>query len=182
MRLRELIVGLLNKAATGKKSVRYILSPLGILIFTCFVLLFVGASLRADKYLGLQDILTGSVFTITGLILMAAGIFFISWSIINFLMARGTPVPFNPPPKLVTSGPYRYIRNPMVTGLFIFLFGTGFYLSSVSSVLIFTPLFILLNMLELKLIEEPELEKRLGKEYTEYKNRVPMFFPRIRKG
>ena len=119
---------------------------------------------------------------IIGLALMAAGIFLITWSIINFLISRGTPVPFNPPQKLVTSGPYRYVRNPMVTGLFIFLFGTGFYLSSVSMVLIFTPLFIILNILELKLIEEPELERRLGKEYIEYKNRVPMFFRRIKKG
>jgi protein-S-isoprenylcysteine O-methyltransferase Ste14 len=30
---------------------------------------------------------------------------------------------------------------------------------------------------ELKAIEEPELEKRLGKDYVEYKKRVPMFFP-----
>jgi len=43
----------------------------------------------------------------------------------------------------------------------------------------FTPLFILLNFLELKAIEEPELEKRLGKNYSKYKKRVSMFIPKL---
>jgi hypothetical protein len=35
------------------------------------------------------------------------------------------------------------------------------------------------NNLELKVIEEPELEMRLGEVYREYKKRVPMFFLRF---
>ena len=37
------------------------------------------------------------------------------------------------------------------------------------------------NTIELKIIEEPELEKRLGKEYLEYKKRTPMFIPHLSK-
>jgi protein-S-isoprenylcysteine O-methyltransferase Ste14 len=48
-------------------------------------------------------------------------------------------------------------------------------LSAVS--FIFTPLFILINVWELKAIEEPELLKRLGQDYIEYRKRTPMFFP-----
>lgn len=40
--------------------------------------------------------------------------------------------------------------------------------------------FILLSVLELKAIEEPELEKRLGKEYLECKKGTPMFVPWLR--
>jgi len=43
------------------------------------------------------------------------------------------------------------------------------------------PFFILLNFLELKAIEELELENRLGKDYSKYKKRVPMFFPKLKK-
>jgi len=43
------------------------------------------------------------------------------------------------------------------------------------------PFFILFNFLELKTIEEPELENRLGKDYSKYKKRVPMFFPKLKK-
>lgn len=44
----------------------------------------------------------------------------------------------------------------------------------------FTPLFIWMNVWELKSIEEPELEKRLSIDYIEYRKQTPMFFPRIR--
>ena len=94
---------------------------------------------------------------------------------------KGTPVPINPPPILIKSGPFAYARNPMVTGIFIILFGLGVYFSSVSLILLFTPMFIFINIWELKAIEEPELEKRLGEEYIEYKNRTPMFIPTLRK-
>ena len=90
---------------------------------------------------------------------------------------KGSPVPLNPPPKLVTHGPFAYSRNPMTAGLFLIMFGFGFYYGSIISILIFTPLYIYIHARELKSIEEPELEKRLGAEYLEYKNRVPMFFP-----
>jgi len=43
----------------------------------------------------------------------------------------------------------------------------------------FTPLFIYINFWELKSIEEPELEKRLGEDYIKYRKRTPMFFPNL---
>jgi protein-S-isoprenylcysteine O-methyltransferase Ste14 len=104
----------------------------------------------------------------------------ISWSMMTFFRIKGTPVPFNPPPKLVTNGPYAYMRNPMLTGLFITLFGCGIYFNSISLAFIFTPFFIICNLIEIKYIEEPELEKRLGKDYLEYKKKVPRFIPRFK--
>jgi len=98
-----------------------------------------------------------------------------SLSVFYFLKARGTPVPLSPPPKLVKTGPYKYVRNPMLTGIFIQLFGFGIILNSLSLIIIFTPLFIIVNVWELKRIEEPELKKRFGKEYLDYKKQVPMF-------
>jgi protein-S-isoprenylcysteine O-methyltransferase Ste14 len=35
-------------------------------------------------------------------------------------------------------------------------------------------------LIEIKYIEEPELEKRLGKDYLEYKKKVPRFIPKIK--
>ena len=60
----------------------------------------------------------------------------------------------------------------MLSGVFILLFGMGILIGSFSFTFIFTPLFIVLNVWELKAIEEPELTKRLGKEYLAYKNSV----------
>ena len=75
-------------------------------------------------------------------------------------------------------GPYVWMRNPMVTGVFTVLFGIGVILHSSSIVFIWTPLYILAHVIELKKVEEPELELRFGAAYVEYKRRVPMFIPR----
>ena len=65
----------------------------------------------------------------------------------------------------------------MLTGVFLFLFGLGFAVDSFSLVLFFTPLFILVNLWELKKIEEPELVKRFGDTYIDYRRETPMFIP-----
>ncbi|GAH12511.1 unnamed protein product, partial [marine sediment metagenome] len=57
--------------------------------------------------------------------------------------------------------------------------GIGVMVGSISLTFIFTPLFILVNIWELKEIEEPELGRRLGEEYIEYRNKTPMFIPKI---
>jgi protein-S-isoprenylcysteine O-methyltransferase Ste14 len=100
------------------------------------------------------------------------------WSVIQFAQAKGTPVPVSPPPTVVTGGPYKHVRNPMLSGVFLILFGIGIFLNSVALVAFFTPIFILGSILEFRLIEEPELEKRFGEEYRQYKNKTPMLIPR----
>jgi protein-S-isoprenylcysteine O-methyltransferase Ste14 len=67
----------------------------------------------------------------------------------------------------------------MLLGLFIVLIGLGVLFGSLSLILIFIPLFILINVLYLKAIEEKEMEKKFGREYLEYKKRVPMFIPKL---
>jgi protein-S-isoprenylcysteine O-methyltransferase Ste14 len=71
----------------------------------------------------------------------------------------------------------------MLTGVFLLLFGIGFAIRSLSLVFVFTPLFVLANVWELKEIEEPELIRRLGEDYFAYRERTPMFIPgtRLRK-
>ena len=67
----------------------------------------------------------------------------------------------------------------MMTGVFAFMFGIGFLLHSVSMVCVWLPVFVVLNVLELKMVEEPELERRFGESYIEYRRRVPMFVPGV---
>ena len=172
------LIEIFYRAATGSRRTRTFLTPVGPLFFLGFVALLVYASLRVDRWLGL---LPAPIDVVVALPLLGAGLFMVLWSVGNFLRVRGTPVPFNPPPVVVDTGPYAYVRNPMLTGLFSVLFGLGVLLPSVSLVFVFTPLFILLNVWELKAVEEPELEKRLGENYIEYKKKVPMFFPRIKR-
>jgi len=181
MRLRDRWIDVLYRAATGTRKTRVLLTPIGLTVFGLFTTLFVLAGLLVDKLLGLPDLLPERMRLSAAIPLIAVGVGVTAWSAIHFLRVKGTPVPFNPPPKLVKSGPYRYARNPMVTGVFILLFGIGFAVNSVSLVCFFTPLYVLVNVWELKQIEEPELVKRLGDEYVEYRRQTPMFFPGLRR-
>jgi len=177
MSLREKLIEIFYKAARSSSQIRTLLTPIGMLFFFTVLALLIFVSLQLDKFLGFPKLIFTPANIILSAFILAIGLFLVLWSILHFIKVKGTPVPFNPPPKLVTTGPYTYVRNPMLTGLFILLFGLGILFRSISLVFIFTPIFILLNVLELRAVEEPELEKRLGKEYLEYKKRVPMFIP-----
>jgi protein-S-isoprenylcysteine O-methyltransferase Ste14 len=177
MEFRERWINLLQRAATGTKKTRTLLTPIGVTIFCLFTILFVIAAMFVDRLFNLPRLLPEGVRLLVSIPVIAVGIAVTAWSVFHFLKVKGTPVPFNPPPKVVNTGPYRYARNPMLTGVFLFLFGVGFYINSASLVFFFTPLFILVNVWELKEIEEPELMKRLGDEYIEYRRQTPMFIP-----
>ena len=174
-------IDLIHRAATGTKKTRTLLTPVGVLVFGAFTGLFVAAAVWVDRLLHLPGMLPDGMRLPVAVPVMVVGIAATAWSAFHFLRVKGTPVPFNPPPEVVSSGPYRYARNPMLTGVFIFLFGLGLAVDSLSLVAAFTPLFIVFNIWELKAIEEPELLRRFGDEYEDYRRRTPMFIPRLRR-
>ena len=181
MNIRERWVSSLYRAATGTKKMRTLLTPIGLVIFGLFTALFVFLAVLVDRVLELPWPIPNSVSWAVALSVMVLGAAVTAWSVFHFLKFQGTPVPLNPPPTLVVSGPYRFARNPMLTGIFLLLFGLGFAIQSPSLILVFTPLYVLAHVWELKQIEEPELIKRLGDEYLVYRERTPMFIPGFRR-
>jgi protein-S-isoprenylcysteine O-methyltransferase Ste14 len=173
-------IDFLYNVAIGSKKVRNLLTPIGATFYALITALFVVIALQVDNLFNLPKLLSTPLNVIVSIPILSFALFMMGWSLLYFLEVRGTPVPFNPPPKLVTSGPYAYVRNPMLAGIFILLFGLGALFRSLSLVFLFTPAFIAVNVWELKTIEEPELEKRLGEEYIQYKKRIPMFIPHLR--
>jgi protein-S-isoprenylcysteine O-methyltransferase Ste14 len=169
------------RVATGSKKRRMQTTPVALIIFFGLVVLFVFASFWVDRWLAFPQ-LNSSIWSLgLSVFLLALGFFLMFWPVIAFFLSRGTPVPLNPPPRLITTGLYAHIRNPMLLGLFIFMFGLGVLLGLLSLICIFTPLFIVLNVIYIKAIEEKEMEKKFGQDYLEYKRKVPMFIPRLRK-
>ena len=106
------------------------------------LLLVLFGSLYIDSMLGFPKLLSGPPGTLIGAILLVPGLVIWVWCVVWFSKAKGTPVPFNPPRQLVTTGPYAWSRNPMMAGVFAFLFGIGFLLHSVSMVCVWLPMFI----------------------------------------
>lgn len=149
------------------------------LFFFSAVLFIVFFSFFTDKMLDINAWPPKPVNLVCAAPLLISGIWLWLWSVLIFFKSRGTPVPVSPPPKLIDTGPYACSRNPMLSGVFLMLFGIGFLFQVVSLIVFYTPLFILIASLEFKMIEEPELEKRFGSAYLEYRKRVPMFFPHL---
>ena len=114
----------------------------------------------------------GGLFSAGGLALMV-------WTVTDFFKSgEGTPAPWDPPQKLVVNGPYRYVRNPMISGAIMVLFAETLIIHSwaLAAWLVF---FIFANMIYLPFKEEPGLEKRFGDDYHFYKENVPRWIPRL---
>ena len=173
------VVDFVHRVATGSQSRRSLLTPVGLMVFGGSLLLVIVAGLLIDRVLNLPPLLPGLIGVAIGFPLLAVGSVLCGWCVLRFGRAAGTPVPINPPKELVVEGLYRIVRNPMLTGVFTGLFGLGVLLQSIGTVSVSTPAYIILHLIELKLVEEPELERRFGAAYTEYKRDVPMFWPRF---
>jgi protein-S-isoprenylcysteine O-methyltransferase Ste14 len=176
---RARIINFIYRCATGSIRIRTILTPVFGAIFFCIVLFLILASFFLDKFFGFTEFIPRSAGIVVSLPFLIAGLLMWLWSAGKFFQTKGTPVPVNPPPILVTDGPYAYSRNPMMTGLFMVMAGIGIFFGSATLTFLMTPLFVLMSILEFKYIEEPELEKRFGKEYSEYKKKTPIIIPRI---
>ncbi len=89
----------------------------------------------------------------------------------------GTPAPIAPPSKLVVGGSFRYCRNPGYVAVVSLVAGQGLFFAS-SSILIYGACAWLAFHLFVVFYEEPNLHRRFGDEYDEYRRRVPRWIPR----
>lgn len=128
----------------------------------------------------------GSVRYILSACCFIPGAFFMIWSnIFLFKAGKGGPaegmgVSVSPRTKrLVTTGPYRYCRNPMVLGALLIYLSIVIFLNSLTALSALL-IFFFFGITYLKLSEEKRLEKGFGDEFLEYRKKVPMLFPGIR--
>jgi len=124
------------------------------------------------------DSALGPVARLLGALLVLAGVALVGWCIALFArVGKGTLAPWDPTSRLVAVGPYRYTRNPMITGVAATLAGQA--LLSGSRWLAFWFLtFVVINHGYFILSEEPGLEARFGEDYRAYKREVPRWIPR----
>jgi len=114
-----------------------------------------------------------------GTLLLSGGLYLVATTIKLFAqMGKGTLLPSNPPRKLVVAGPYRYVRNSMISGVILILLGEAVVIGSVYLLAWFLLFWTLLHFVIL-LYEEPGLVKRFGGDYEIYRENVPRWIPRL---
>ena len=117
---------------------------------------------------------------LVGLVLLAAGLTLFAASLHRFFVdGRGTLAPWDPPRALVVRGPYRYVRNPMISGVVFVLFGEALMLGSMAH-LWWAATFLAINAVYIPLLEEPILAARFPASYATYRRNVPRLVPRMR--
>jgi len=110
-------------------------------------------------------------YSTSGSFLFITGVVLVLWGARSFSRAGTTIKPFQDPSALVTSGPYRYSRNPIYLGLVLALIGIGLLLGTLSPFVV-VPVFICLIQQRFIQPEEAVLEKTFGSAYGRYKRQV----------
>ena len=114
---------------------------------------------------------------ILGGLVLAAGAALVLETTTRFaLQGRGTPAPWAPPERFVERGSYRFVRSPMYFGMLLLVVGQGLLLGreilfvwAAAAWLIFTAF--------LAFYEEPQLRRRFGADYDDYRRRVRRWLP-----
>lgn len=119
------------------------------------------------------------IVKVLGGLLLAGGLSLFIYTVFLFrTIGKGTLAPWSPKQKLVVNGPYRYCRNPMITGVLFILLGETLIFSS-AAILLWAGLFVTINTIYFIVSEEPGLHKQFGEEYQAYKRHVPRWLPRL---
>jgi protein-S-isoprenylcysteine O-methyltransferase Ste14 len=117
---------------------------------------------------------------ILGVALAAAGLVVLIRAFVRFAVeGRGTPAPIAPTAKLIVSGEYRYVRNPMYVGGLAVIGGQALVFGS-AALVVYGALVWLAVAAFVRFYEEPTLTRQYGQQYLEYRAAVPAWLPRLR--
>ena len=111
-----------------------------------------------------------------GFIIFLSGLLIAIWARINLGKNWGMPMSIKQDPELVTSGPYRYIRHPIYTGILLAMIGSSLT-SSIFWLIIFalSGIYFVCSALQ----EEKLMMKQFPKVYPSYKSKTKMLIPFI---
>jgi protein-S-isoprenylcysteine O-methyltransferase Ste14 len=108
-----------------------------------------------------------------GIAVVALGTSLLIWCVREFYISgRGTLAPWSPPRRLVTSGPYRFSRNPMYLGVATILIGWSVLWYS-GTLAIYAAVVVIAFHLRVVLFEERWAARLSGEEWNAYRARVP---------
>lgn len=156
-----------RSAVMSSPITRSVVHNIGVVIVGLAVA-FIGT--RLDLLFGIPDF-RSMVTTFLGSLLLVAGFLLRVWATCYFYQNQMKVISLSPQRTLVTSGPYRFSRNPLYLGGNAFVF--------LGAALLFgSPVALLITIIHLPLVdlfirrEERQLERDFGNDWLEYRKRV----------
>jgi len=149
------------------------LTPFTIFTWLIYIILFIINDVVILRFLAVE-VLISDFFIIIGIIIIILGLILDGWGTI----ALGTNFRIELPKEeisLITTGIYRLMRNPIVMGIYLLLFGSFLIIPTIISLI-----FLIANVLtfDSKIRDEEKfLTKRFGEEYKKYGRKVGRYLP-----
>ncbi len=139
---------------------------------------------RMDQYFGIPKIMPEPWnYLLMAIMIIFAGIFLVYSYSFLILEGEGGPVPpFSAKTRrLVTTGPYAYVRHPSIDAKLLGVIGLGIGFNSWSFLLVIIPLLLCWSIFWNKSRQEADVINVFGEDYLRYMRETPMLFPRLRK-
>ncbi len=151
-----------------KNPVRFLLHVPVPWVFVLNYLLGVAVERMFPRVVSAQ---AAQVSTIAGAVLFAAGAVIAGWGLMLFRKAKTTTVPGKASAQLVTSGPYRFTRNPMYVGLTLAYLGEAGLLRQIWPAILLPLTLAYVNWTVIP-VEEAKLKEVFPGAYQQYCSRV----------
>lgn len=157
------LIDLILKITFGSKKKLKIPPPILVII------LITSIYFSSDKL----DLISVPYRTLFSIVILSIGILVIINPVVKFIKSKTTvnPVEFKNVEKLVTSGIYKYSRNPMYLGMIMIIISTTVYYLNFYSLLTPFIFYFWINRFQIKR-EEVFLEEKFGQEYLSYKTKT----------
>ena len=157
------LIDLILKITFGSKKKLKIPPPILVIV------LITSIYFSSDKL----DLISIPYRTLFSIVILSIGILVIINPVVKFIKSKTTvnPVEFKNVEKLVTSGIYKYSRNPMYLGMIMIIISTTVYYLNFYSLLTPFIFYFWINRFQIKR-EEVFLEEKFGQEYLSYKTKT----------
>jgi protein-S-isoprenylcysteine O-methyltransferase Ste14 len=134
------------------------------------VAVFLIAVILRDGSLAVHSLILGAI----GAVLFAGGIALAVWARLHLGRNWGMPMSQRAEPELVTSGPYRFVRHPIYTGLLTAMLGTALVNNLIGLIVVAV---LIAYFYYCGMVEERNLAATFPKAYPQYRSTTKMLIP-----
>lgn len=158
---------------------------MAVFFFVCVpaVLLVLFFSIKIDRCLNLKPFVSNPYNILISCILFISGGLII-WRAYTYLVyiGEGGPCPqLGGTKKLVTCGPYAWVRHPSVIGKLLGVIGIGCLFRATFFTFVIIPILFAWSLFYNRFMQEKGCVEKFGENYLRYRKDIPMFIPRLRK-